>query len=233
MHIDIIAFDADDTLWENELLYQEAQTKLKVILSPWQSFKTIDRTLLETEQRNMPIYGYGIKAFMLSMIETAIRISDSEITGHEISQILNLGQSMLRSEMTLRPHAEETLETLSQKYTLMMITKGDLLDQSAKLERSGLASFFKYSEIVNDKTIDTYIDIIRKYNLDPKNFIMVGNSLRSDVQPILELGGNAIFIPADMTWEHESVPDFNGNSKGFFELEHLGQLPDLIAGFEE
>lgn len=232
MQIDMIAFDADDTLWENELLYQEAQGKLKVILSPWQSFQTIDRTLYETEQRNMPIYGYGIKAFMLSMIETAIRVSDSEISGYEISQILNLGHSMLTSEVTLRPHAKETLEALSKEYKLMIITKGDLLDQSAKLERSGLAHFFNIIEVVSDKTIDTYIDIIQKHDLDPKHFLMVGNSLRSDVQPILELGGKAIYIPADMTWEHETIPDFDGNKKGFFQLEHLGQLPDLITRLE-
>jgi putative hydrolase of the HAD superfamily len=233
MQIDMIAFDADDTLWENELLYQEAQKKLKVILSPWQSFQTIDRILYETEQRNMPIYGYGIKAFTLSMIETAIRASDSEISGHEITQILNLGHSMLTSEVALHPYARETLETLTKDNKLMMITKGDLLDQSAKIERSGLTHFFDFIEIVNDKTIDTYIDIIKKYDLDPKHFLMVGNSLRSDVQPILELGGKAVYIPADITWEHEIVPDFDGNKKGFFQLEHLGQLPDLITKLKE
>ena len=228
MQLETIAFDADDTLWENETLYQEAQNKLKVILSPWQSFQQIDSVLYETEQRNMPLYGYGIKAFTLSMIEAAIQISDGEITSHEISQIINIAKSMLTSEVILRPHAKKTLEELSKDHQLMMITKGDLLDQSRKLERSGLAHHFNFVEIINDKTPQTYIDIFHKYGLDPKTFLMVGNSLRSDIQPVLELGGKAVHIPAGTTWEHEVLADFDKNKKGFYELEHLGLLPKFI-----
>lgn len=232
MKINLIALDADDTLWENELLYQDAQTKFKVILSPWQSFQTIDKLLYETEQHNLPKYGYGIKAFALSMIETAIKVSEGEISGHEISQILSIAQSMLTAEVELRPHALEAVNALSEKYQLMMITKGDLLDQSAKVRRSGLAPFFSSVEIVNEKTPQSYLEIIQKHGLDPKQFLMVGNSLRSDIQPILELGGKAIYIPADSTWVHETLPDFKGNKKGFYQLEHLGQLPEFIDGLQ-
>ena len=229
MQIEIIALDADDTLWENELLYQEAQTKLKVILSPWKSFQTIDHMLYETEQRNMPLYGYGIKAFTLSMIETAIQISEGEISGHEISLIMDIAQTMLSAEVELRPYTLETLIALSKSHRLMIVTKGDLLDQSAKVKRSGLSSYFSFVEIVNDKTPQAYTDIFQKYNLNPKRFMMVGNSLRSDIQPILELGGKAVYIPADTTWAHETLPEFDGNKRGFYQLEHLGQLPGLIA----
>lgn len=230
MKIDVIAFDADDTLWENEVLYQNAQKRLKGILSPWEDPSVIDRVLYETEMRNLPLYGYGIKAFSLSMIETAIQVSEGEISGNELLKILDIAQSMLQAKIRLRPYVKETLEALSQKYPLMVITKGDLLDQTSKINRSGLGGYFSITEVINEKTPEAYRAILQRHDLLPETFLMVGNSLRSDVLPVLELGGKAVYVPADTTWAHEVVSEFNFQSEDFFKLEHLGQLPGLVAG---
>jgi putative hydrolase of the HAD superfamily len=229
MKIDMIAFDADDTLWENERLYQDAQTKLKEILSPWETPRNVDMLLYEMEMRNLPIYGYGIKAFSLSMMETALKVSDGKISGAEISAILVITRSMLAADIQLRPHAAETLESLSRKFPLMVITKGDLLDQTSKIKRSGLAKYFSITEIINDKTRGAYQTILEKYDLIPEKFLMVGNSLRSDILPVLELGGKAVYVPVDNTWAHEDVAAFDHDREGYFQLEHLGELPALIA----
>lgn len=230
MKIDIIAFDADDTLWENEVLYQKAQERLKEILSQWEASAVIDEVLYETEMRNLPLYGYGIKAFSLSMIETAIKVSDGKISGNIISKILEMTQSMLDADIKLYPYVNDTLKELSEMYPLMVITKGDLLDQTSKIKRSGLAKYFSITEVINDKTSEDYRAILGRHGLLPETFLMVGNSLRSDVLPVLELGGKAVYIPAETTWAHEVVSEFDFRSEDFFELEHLGQLPDLVNG---
>jgi putative hydrolase of the HAD superfamily len=230
MKIDIIAFDADDTLWENEVLYQKAQERLKEILSQWEASAVIDEVLYETEMRNLPLYGYGIKAFSLSMIETAIKVSDGKISGNIISKILEMTQSMLDADIKLYPYVNDTLKELSEMYPLMVITKGDLLDQTSKIRRSGLAKYFSITEVINDKTSEDYRAILGRHGLLPETFLMVGNSLRSDVLPVLELGGKAVYIPAETTWAHEVVSEFDFRSEDFFELEHLGQLPDLVKG---
>jgi len=230
MNIDMITFDADDTLWENEVLYHNAHVRLNEILSPWGTTQDIDEVLYETEIRNLPVYGYGIKAFSLSMIETAIKISNREVSGDQISLILGITRSMLVADVQLRPDAKETLASLFQKYPLMLITKGDLLDQTSKIKRSGLEGFFSFTEIVNDKTTEVYRTILEKHDLIPQKFLMVGNSMRSDVLPVLELGGKAVYVPADNTWAHENIPVFESVGENFFELEHLRQLPALIAG---
>ncbi len=232
MKIDVIAFDADDTLWENEVLYQHAQERLRDILSPWADAEIIDKVLYDTEMRNLPLYGYGIKAFSLSMIETAVHISEGEISGEDVSRILDIAQSMLQAEVELRPYVRETLEALSGKYPLMVITKGDLLDQTSKIKRSGLEDFFSITEIINDKTPEAYQAILQRHGIEPERFLMVGNSLRSDVLPVLELGGKAVYIPAETTWSHEVVSEFDDQSDGFFELDHLGELPVWLMGIE-
>jgi putative hydrolase of the HAD superfamily len=228
MQIDMIGFDADDTLWENEILYQEAQAGLKEILCPWGTAEAIDEALFKMEMRNLPLYGYGIKAFALSMIETAIQISGGAVTGDQILEILAKVRAMLEADVRLRPYVRETLSALSEDYPLMLITKGDLLDQTAKVERSGLERFFRIVEIVNEKTPQTYAQILKRYDLSPETFLMVGNSIKSDVLPILELGGTAVHIPAETTWAHEIVPGVDGEAHGYHELEHLGELSELI-----
>ena len=229
MTIEMIAFDADDTLWHAEVLFQNAQEALKEILLPWEKPETVDEALYAIEKRNMPQLGYGVKAFVLSMIEGAIQISNGEIDARSIDKILSIGKSMLEAELSLCPHVQETLNILSGDHRLMIITKGDLLDQMMKVERSGLASYFSLVEVVNEKTPRAYANILRKFYLDPASFLMVGNSIKSDILPVLELGGKAVHIPADTTWVHEVVSDFDAPQDNFYVLEHLGQLPDLIA----
>ncbi|MEA3327309.1 MAG: HAD family hydrolase [Chloroflexota bacterium] len=227
--IEMIAFDADDTLWHNEVYYHNAQEELKEILAEWAQADTVAEQLNILEMRNLPLYGYGVKAFVLSMIKTAFLVSEGQMRGETIERILSIGRSMLEAEIVLHHHVAETLQTLSQAYSLMIITKGDLLDQTNKIERSGLRDYFSLVEIVNDKTADSYRRILSKYHLNLKNFLMIGNSLRSDILPILQLGGKAVLIPADTTWEHEMVPDFDKLQSGFFEITEMCQLPDLIA----
>lgn len=225
----MIGFDADDTLWYNEIYYQDAQAKLKLILANWGQAEVVAETLNEIEIRNLPLYGYGVKAFVLSMIETAYHVSERQIQGDAIEKIISIGRSMLGAEILPHDHVIETLQTLSGKHPLMVITKGDLLDQTSKIERSGMRDYFSLVEVINDKTPDSYRRVFNRSQLKPENFLMVGNSLRSDVLPILELGGTAVHIPADTTWDHEMAPDFDTSHTRYFELSGMNQLPDLIA----
>lgn len=228
MKFDIIAFDADDTLWHSEVYYRDSQAALNEILSPWATADTIEKITYETETRNIPLYGYGIKSFTLSMLEAAVKVSNGKIKGEQVEKILALGRAMLEAEVELRPYVAETLQELSKTYRLMVITKGDLLDQTDKVERSGLAPYFSMVEVVNEKTTGAYRDILDRYRLSPQSFLMVGNSLFSDVVPVLELGAMAVHIPADTTWAHEKVDHFDPAQPGFYELKNLGQLPELI-----
>ena len=226
--IKTIAFDADDTLWQNETLYQDAQAQLSQILSPWKPAGQVKRLLTKTEMRNLPVYGYGIKAFTLSMIETALEVTQGKIGSSMVWQILTLGRSMLAADVKLHPHVEETLQTLSRNHRLLVITKGDLLDQTNKLTRSGLEHFFSLVEVLNQKTPETYREILEKHSLDIRTFLMVGNSLRSDIAPVLALGAQAVHIPSSTTWEPERLDDFDTSQEGFYEIETLSQLPSLI-----
>ena len=226
--IETIAFDADDTLWQNETLYQDAQAQLSQILSPWKPAEQVKRLLTKTEMRNLPVYGYGIKAFTLSMIETALEVSQGKIDSSMVRQILVLGRSMLSTDVKLHPHVEETLQTLSRNHRLMVITKGDLLDQTNKLTRSGLEHYFSLVEVLNQKTPETYQEILEKHSLDIRTFLMVGNSLRSDIAPVLALGGQAVYIPTDSTWELELLADFDPCQGGFYEIEQINALPGLV-----
>lgn len=230
--IETIAFDADDTLWQNETLYQDAQAQLSQILSPWKPAEQVKRILNETEMRNLPVYGYGIKAFTLSMIETALQVSQEKIGSQKVQQILALGRSMLDTEVKLHPHVEKALRRLSRNHRLMVITKGDLLDQTSKLTRSGLEGFFALVEVLNQKTPGAYREILEKHTLDVKTFLMVGNSLRSDIAPVLALGGKAVHIPTDSTWELELLADFDPSQDGFYEIEDINALPVLVEKLE-
>ncbi len=228
MKIDLIGFDADDTLWHTETHYTQAQDDFKRLLSPWGTPEGIDKAVNACVIENLDRYGYGIKALILSLVEAAIHISDSEVDAERIAQILAIGKRMIAAEVVLRPHVIETLQNLTPAYRTMIITKGDLLDQSTKVKRSGIGHFFFNVEIVNDKTPETYAAILEKYHVGPENFLMVGNTIRSDIHPVLALGGTAVHIPAASTWEHEMVPNFDTAQNGFYHLEHMGQLPELI-----
>lgn len=230
--IELIAFDADDTLWHNETLYAEVQTFFTDLMArylPNLTAEEIDKVLFQYEIRNLPLYGYGIKSFILSMIETAIEESKGSITPEEIHTIINEGKKMISSEVRLLPHIKKVLKALSASHTLMVITKGDLLDQERKLEKSGLEEYFSYLEVVSNKTEKAYKKIVDFHGIDPSSFIMVGNSLKSDILPVLALGGYAVHVPYHITWDHEVPDELPEESDRFFELENSADLPELIT----
>ena len=227
---DLVAFDADDTLWHNELLYAETKRKLRELLLPCVDGKTVEQRLYQTEMRNLPLYGYGIKSFALSMIETAIELTGGGIPAAEILQIISFVKEMLAADVVLFEHAEETLSVLARHYPLMLITKGDLRDQQAKLARSQMDRYFQSVEVVSDKTEQAYASLLDRHGVAPERFLMVGNSLRSDVLPVLALGAYAVYVPYQLTWLHEQVQGPHAGQDGFFEVEHLGQVPALIEG---
>lgn len=226
--IDIIAFDADDTLWHNETLYKLTHEKYEALLTGYHSIEWIQKKLFETEMRNLHYFRYGVKGFTLSMIETAIELTEGRIGGREIQKIIDFARHMVEAPVKLLDHAADTIKTLSKSYTLMIISKGDLFDQESKIARSGLCDYFKHIEILTRKTTDTYKAIFKKYDINPQRFLMVGNSLKSDIFPVLELEGQAVFIPYPLCWEHEKVSDTDSNQKYYLELEHIAQLPELI-----
>jgi putative hydrolase of the HAD superfamily len=229
---DVIAFDADDTLWHNESLYTATQDRFKQLLSRYRSMDGIDQVLYETEMRNLQYYGYGIKSFTLSMIETAVELTDGQIRGREIREIIGFAREMLNAPVQLLEGVEEAIHTLSEFNQLMIITKGDLFDQEAKIARSGLAEYFTYVEIVSQKTEDTYKALQAKYNIHPEHFLMVGNSLKSDILPVLALGGQAVYIPYHTTWAHEVVADPDEEPRGFVELTSIALLPALVQSHQ-
>ncbi len=224
--IKMIAFDADDTLWMNEAFYYEAEEKFTGLLSDLAAKDDVSAHLLAVERRNLPIFGYGAKAFMLSMIETAVSLSNGTMTGQKIQQIIDLGKEMLTRPIQLLEGTQDVLQKLAENYTLMVLTKGDLLDQQSKLTRSGLGQFFQHVEIVSDKKPATYRHVLDRYNLQPNQFVMIGNSLRSDILPVLEIGAYAIHIPYHITWAHEQVAASEVTDKQFLQLENIRQVPD-------
>jgi putative hydrolase of the HAD superfamily len=226
--IDMIALDADDTLWHNEILYARTQEKFQQLLSPYLQDARVGEELYQTEMQNLRTYGYGIKGFALSMIETAIRLSDGQIQASEIQGIIDLTRDMLEAPVQLLDHVEDVVATLSTSRTLMMITKGDLFDQERKIARSGLASHFAHVEIVSDKTIDAYRSLLARHQIAAQRFLMVGNSLRSDILPVVALGGHAVHIPYHITWDHEAVAARDEAPRTYFELEHIGLLPEFV-----
>jgi putative hydrolase of the HAD superfamily len=225
---DLIAFDADDTLWHNEIHYSTALDGFKQLLVPYAPPEQVAHVLYETEMRNLAYYGYGIKSYALSMIEAAIQISDGKIDAQGILGVIGLARAMLDANTQLFEHAREVVDRLSSVYPLMLITKGDLLDQQRKLARSGLKPCFHYVEIVTDKTPESYAALLERYHIDPARFLMVGDSLRSDILPVIALGGCAIHIPYHITWAHEHIDLTGEQRRHFYKLDHLGQLPELI-----
>jgi putative hydrolase of the HAD superfamily len=225
---DIIAFDADDTLWHNERMYAAAEKAYVELMSKYYDKATISERLYETEMRNMRNLGYGVKAFTLSMIETAIQLSEGQVSAPEIQTILNYCKEILGSPVDLFPHVSETIPLLAKKYPLMLITKGDLLDQESKLARSGLAPCFRYVEIISQKDTASYKRIFERYSIIPDRFLMVGNSLKSDILPVLELGAHAVHIPFEIIWQHEVAEAPSSEHPKYYTLAHMGELPALL-----
>jgi putative hydrolase of the HAD superfamily len=228
--LQLLAFDADDTLWVNEPLYTEAQDRLTKLLRQHVSDATsLTDALYQTEMRNLELFGYGAKSFTLSMIETAIKLSSGRITGGEIQEIVDIGKGLMRHPIQLLPGVEETLARLAGVYDLMLITKGDLFDQESKIARSGLADRFVYVEIVSEKDEHTYADILERRGVAPATFMMVGNSLRSDIIPALKIGAYVAHIPFHVTWQHEQVAAPDLPKDRYFQLESIHDLPDLLG----
>jgi putative hydrolase of the HAD superfamily len=227
--ITTIAFDADDTLWHNERIFLDAKEKLFSLLSNYHDADWINQRLDETESRNIRHFGYGIKAFTLSMIETSCELSEGRITGLEVIEIIGFARTMLASPIDLLDGVKETTHELSHEYRLMLITKGDLFDQETKLARSGLGDYFEIVEVVANKDKATYEKLLLRHKIDVNEFLMIGNSLRSDILPVLECGGKAVHIPYETEWFHEAVSDDELVGKDFITLENIGDLPDLIS----
>ena len=205
MSIKVIAFDADDTLWHNEIYFQETEKKFFELFEEYLPQHSVARELLQTEVKNIPLYGYGIKAFMLSMIETAIRISDKTISLMVIEKIIGFGQELYEKPIQKLEGVDEVLTTLKSRYRLVVATKGDLLDQERKLKKSGIEHHFHHTEIMSEKGEGDYKKLIKHLDIQPAEFIMVGNSLKSDILPVLAIGGHGFHIPYHVTWGHEKI----------------------------
>ena len=226
--ITVIAFDADDTLWVNEPYFRETEEQFAGLLEDFMPHHSILAELYKTEIANLPLYGYGIKGFVLSMIETVLRITEGKIDPIVISKAITLGQEMLNKPVELLDGVEEVLKALHGKYRLVVATKGDLLDQQRKLTKSGLDHYFHHIEIMSDKQGKDYQKLIKHLDCKPEEFLMLGNSLKSDVLPVLNIGGHAIHIPFHTTWVHEHI-DHTIEHANFYQMESLSEvLPKLI-----
>jgi putative hydrolase of the HAD superfamily len=230
--LELIAFDADDTLWHNETLYQASQARYRELLAPFCSAADVDEALLATEKRNLSTLGYGIKAFTLSMIETAIELSGGRISGADVGSILDLAKEMIATPVQLLDHVAEVVPKLAQSHRLMILTKGDLLDQERKIAQSGLQPYVHHIEIVSEKDERAYRAILDSYGVAAEDFLMVGNSLRSDILPVAAVGGYAVHIPYHVTWVHETVDLPPRMADHYFEVAHMGELPALVAQIE-
>lgn len=226
--ITTIAFDADDTLWVNEPLFTQTRIRLEKIVAPYIPIETLEADLYKFENQNLSLFGYGIKGFMLSMIETALEMTDYQLSGKDVQQIIDLGKEMLKHPVEVLPGIIETLEALKDRYDLMIITKGDLFDQETKIARSGLAHYFQRVEIVSEKNTTSYQELIDRNGLDINRFLMIGNSLKSDVLPVCEIGGKAIHIPFHDTWVHERVESHEVEGKEYLELGDVRELIQLM-----
>jgi putative hydrolase of the HAD superfamily len=223
-----IGFDADDTLWQNEQFFRLTERRLGELLADHAPGVDVPARLLEAERRNLGLYGFGIKGFVLSMIETAVEVTDGRAPGSVVAEILAAGREMLAHPIEILPHARETLEGLAGAFRLVLITKGDLFDQERKLAQSGLGDLFDAVEIVSDKSAAAYARIFTRHGDGPERSMMVGNSLKSDVVPAIEAGGWGVHVPHELTWVLERV-DAPRAAPRFREIGHLGELPDLLA----
>ncbi len=232
MKLDFIAFDADDTLWDNESRYQEGKQRFIELVRGYATPEEASERLDQAEVRNVPFYGYGVKSFTLSMIDTAIQISEGQFSGEGIQNILEISKGMLTAPLVVFDRVAETLQALVGTHRLLLITKGDPFEQEMKIANTGLGVFFEHIEIVGEKTQDTYRKILGRYDIQPERFLMVGNSVKSDILPVLKLGGLAVYIHQENTWFHEHTSEDPLGMTGYYTLEHLWQLPGLVNQLE-
>lgn len=228
-NIRVIAFDADDTLWVNEPYFRDTEEQFASLLEDFLPRHSIVAELYQTEIANLPLYGYGIKGFMLSMIETVLRITQGKADAEIINRVITLGQEMLNKPIELLDGVEDVLKALHGKYRLVVATKGDLLDQERKLKKSGLDHYFHHIEIMSDKQEKDYEKLLKHLDCPAEAFLMLGNSLKSDVLPVLNIGGHAVHIPYHTTWVHEHI-EHTIEHPNFYELKRLAEvLPQLIV----
>ena len=223
-----IAFDADDTLWHNEPLFNLTQAKVADMLGDWVSEEKLGTLINTIERRNLKLFGYGAKGFTLSLIETALEVSENRIPTSVVGEILDAGKAMMEHPVELLPGVEETLKAMSAEHPLMIVTKGDLFDQESKIARSGLADYFSAVEIVSEKDPETYRDLLRRHDIDAERFIMVGNSVKSDILPVVAVGGNAVHIPYESQWELDRVEHGGAEAEGFLEVPDITHVPDAV-----
>ncbi|MFL9830215.1 HAD family hydrolase [Flavobacterium sp. ARAG 55.4] len=228
MPFKVIAFDADDTLFVNETYFLETEEKFCDLMSDYLSHKSISQELFRIEIKNLAIYGYGIKAYILSMIEAAMTISNNTIPIEVVAKIIQYGKELLDKPIVLLDGVEETLEALYGKYKLVVATKGDLLDQRRKLHNSGLGKYFHHIEVMSDKQEQDYLDLIKRLEINPSEFYMIGNSLKSDVLPVLAIGGHAAHVPFHTTWAHEKI-DHEVKHQNFSTIE---KITDILKKIE-
>ncbi|MGM5631832.1 HAD family hydrolase [Apibacter raozihei] len=226
-HIKTIAFDADDTLWVNEPYFQEAEKQFCTLLENYLPKHLISKELFKTEMKNLHLYGYGVKGFVLCMIETANRISNQSVSSDIIDKILFIGKELLQKPIKLLPGVNKILEKLNGKYRLIVATKGDLLDQERKLKKSGLEIYFHHIEIMSDKKVHDYQKLLKHLDCKPENFLMLGNSIKSDILPVLELGGYGGYIPYHVTWVHEQQ-EINLQNDNFIKLKSIDNILNYL-----
>lgn len=227
-NVKVIAFDADDTLWVNETYFREAEVKFANLLSNYETKNKIDQELFRKEITNLSIYGYGIKGFMLSMVECALELSNYKISPKTIEKILEIGKEMIEKPIELLQGIEETLESLHGSYKLIVATKGDLLDQERKLEKSGLLKYFHHIEVMSDKKPKDYEKLLSHLDIKPNQLLMIGNSLKSDVLPLLEIGAEAIHIPFHTTWAHEEISEQDKLDASYRTLKDISEVLSIL-----
>lgn len=227
-NLKVIGFDADDTLWVNEPYYRETEIEFCGLLADYQPAEVVMKKLLEVEIANLDLYGYGTKAFMLSLIETAIAISGGKVATTTLSEIIRIGKGQIARRNEILPGVEEVLKQLSEKYRLVVATKGDLLDQERKLENSGLLGYFHHIEIMSGKTEEQYLRLLHHLDIRPEEFLMVGNSLKSDILPVVNIGAQAVYVPFHTTWVYEQNHGGDLSVVDYTELKEIREILEII-----
>ncbi len=225
--VTLIGLDGDDTLWHNESIFAATSERFRALVGQYVPDAAVDERLLATERRNIALFGYGVKGYALSLIETAIELTDGRVDASDLAAIIGWARDMLAHPVELLDDAADTVRRLADAYRLALITKGDFFHQESKIARSGLADLFSTIEIVPEKEPATYRAILQRADTEPRSFVMVGNSLRSDVLPVVEIGGQAVHIPYRVTWQHERVAEHEHDGR-YVQLANIAELPDLL-----
>ena len=226
--IKVIGFDADDTLWVNETYFRDAEQAFARLMSGYETANKVDQELFKMEMKNLALYGYGVKGFVLSMVEMALELSNHTVSSQTIGQIISIGKEMLNKPVELLQGVDETLAELSKKYRLILATKGDLLDQERKLEKSGLLDYFHHIEVLSDKKEENYSKLLNHLDIKPSEFLMIGNSLKSDILPLVNIKAKAIHIPFHTTWAHEEVSENETNGKAYKTVNKVSDILKLV-----